>query len=215
MTTGALPDPADASKLEGRATALTGDTLRISGTRVLLDGIEAPETAQSCQRTNGSWKCGAAAKDALADLIRGRRVTCDILGEEQAGKRARCYVSDNTDIAEALVRKGHVFAGGGFWGSYAGVESEAETQKVGLWAGEAERPQDYRDKRWEEARKAAPKAAPSKDRSARASAPTSFRGRRATTASVCARRRASAGSAAKPRLRLPAGPAARKNCISF
>lgn len=162
VTTGALPNPADASKLEGRATALTGDTLRIAGTRVLLDGIEAPEAAQSCQRTNGSWKCGAAAKEALADLVRGRRVTCDILGDEQAGKRARCYVGDNTDIAEALVRKGHVFADGGFWGSYAGVESEAETQKVGLWAGVAERPQDYRDKRWEEARKAAPEGCPIK-----------------------------------------------------
>jgi hypothetical protein len=71
-------------------------------------------------------------------------------------------VSDNTDIAETLVRKGHVFADGGFWGSYSGVESEAETQKVGLWAGEAERPQDYRDKRWEEARKAAPEGCPIK-----------------------------------------------------
>jgi endonuclease YncB( thermonuclease family) len=162
VTTGALPNRVDTSKLEGRAAALTGDTLRIAGTRVLLDGIEAPEAAQSCQRTNGSWRCGTAAKDALADLVRGRRVTCDILGEEPAGRRARCYVGDNTDIAEALVRKGHVFADGGFWGSYSSVESEAETQKVGLWAGEAERPQDYRDKRWEEARKAAPDGCPIK-----------------------------------------------------
>jgi endonuclease YncB( thermonuclease family) len=159
--TGAVRDDTDPSKLEGRAVAVTGDMLRISGTQVLLDGIEAPEAAQSCRRNNGTWSCGAAAKAALADLVRGRRVTCDILGEEEAAKRARCFVGGN-DIAEDLVRSGSVFAQGGFWSSYASVESEAETRKVGLWAGEADRPQDYRDKRWEEAKKAAPEGCPIK-----------------------------------------------------
>lgn len=160
VTTGALPD-ADPYKLEGRATALTGDTLRIAGTNVLLDGIEAPEGTQSCGRANGSWRCGAAAKEALSGIVRGRRVTCDILGEEETVKRARCYVGDE-DVAAGLVRKGNVFADGGFWGSYSGLENEAKEQKVGLWAGEAERPQDYRDKRWEEAKKAAPEGCPIK-----------------------------------------------------
>lgn len=160
VTTGALPD-ADPYKLEGRATALTGDTLRIAETNVLLDGIEAPEGTQSCQRTSGTWRCGAAAKEALAGIVRGRRVTCDILGEEESTKRARCYVGGE-DIAAELVRKGSVFADGGFWGSYAGLEGEAQTQKAGLWAGDAERPQDYRDKRWEEAKKAAPEGCPIK-----------------------------------------------------
>ena len=60
------------------------------------------------------------------------------------------------------MRNGHVFASGGFWSAYASVEGDAEARKVGLWAGEAERPQDYRDKRWEEATKAAPEGCPIK-----------------------------------------------------
>jgi len=161
VTTGAIPDT-NPLKIEGRAVAVTGDMLRIGSTRVLLDGIEAPEAAQSCRRTKGgTWRCGAAAKDALASIVRGRRISCDLLGEEETGKRARCY-EDGSDIAERLVRNGHVFADGGFWSAYASVESDAEARKVGLWSGEAERPQDYRDKRWEEAKKAAPEGCPIK-----------------------------------------------------
>lgn len=161
VTTGALPDAPDPWKLEGRASAVTGDTLRIGGNSVVLDGIEAPETTQSCRGSAGIWPCGTAAKDALAGLLRGRRVTCDVLGDEPNAKRARCYAAGD-DIAEKLVRNGHVFATGGFWGSYSSVQSEAEQEKAGLWAGEADRPQDYRDKRWEEAKKSAPEGCPIK-----------------------------------------------------
>jgi len=161
VTTGALPPSADPWKLEGRAAAVTGDTLRIAGKTVRLDGIEAPETTQSCRRGARSWPCGTAAKEALAVLLRGRRITCEILGEDTDAMRARCEAAGN-DIAEKLVRKGHVFATGGFWGSYAGIEDKAEDEQVGLWAGEADRPQDYRDKRWEEAKKSAPEGCPIK-----------------------------------------------------
>lgn len=151
----------DPSKLEGRAVAVTGDRLRVAGTLVVLDGIEAPETGQSCQRQSGAWRCGTAAREALANLVRGRRITCDILSEDGQRKEARCYVGGR-DVAEALVRNGHVFAEGGFLSRYASVEGDAETEKVGLWAGAADRPQDYRDKRWDEAKKQAPEGCPIK-----------------------------------------------------
>jgi endonuclease YncB( thermonuclease family) len=166
-TTGALPE-ADPSKLEGRAVVVSGDTLRVAGTLIVLDGIEAPEATQYCQRTSGQhtsgkWRCGVAAKDALASLVRGRRISCDIVGDGEGAKRARCYSRSN-DIAQQLVRDGNVFANGGFLSRYASYESEAQTDKIGLWAGNADRPQDYRDKRWEEATKAAPDGCPIKGR---------------------------------------------------
>lgn len=161
-TTGALPDH-DPSRLEGRALAVTGDRLRVAGTLVVLDSIEAPEPAQSCRRGSGTWRCGAAAREALAGLVRGRQIVCDILAEDEGEKRARCYAR-GADIAEALVRKGHVFAAGGFLARYAGLESEAAAEKLGLWSGDAERPQDYRDKRWQEASRGAPEGCPIKGR---------------------------------------------------
>ncbi len=149
--------------LEGRATAISGDMLRIAGALVTLDGIEAPEAGQSCKRQDRKWQCGAAAKDALANLVRGRRISCDIVHEDDAEKRVRCYARGK-DIAEQLVRSGHVFSKGGFLSAYAGFESDAQAEKLGLWAGDIERPQDYRDKRWEEAKRSAPEGCPIKGR---------------------------------------------------
>lgn len=162
MTTSALPE-SHPVQLEGRAEALTGDTLRVSGTLVRLDGIEAPELAQICRRKSGAWRCGTAAKSALGNLVRRRPVTCEVLGREDDGtsNRARCSVG-GADIGEWLLRNGHVFANGGFWSGYASVESDAQAQKVGLWAGEADRPQEFRDKRWEEAKERSPKGCPIK-----------------------------------------------------
>jgi endonuclease YncB( thermonuclease family) len=153
----------DPSKLEGRAIAITGDRLRIAGTVIVLDGIEAPEPSQSCERKTGSWRCGAAAKDALAGLIRARRVSCEIVDEDDSGKRGRCETR-GADIAEALARNGNVFSNGGFLSRYADAESEAQSEKIGLWSGTPERPQDYRDKRWEEAKRTAPEGCPIKGR---------------------------------------------------
>lgn len=162
-TTGALP-ARDPARLEGRAQAVTGDRLRIAGTLVALDGIEAPEAGQVCRRKGGTWRCGAAARDALAGLVRDRRTSCDVLDEDGAGvKRARC-TAGGTDIAERLVRSGMVFATGGFLAPYAGFESDAAAEGKGLWAGDAERPQDYRDKRWDEAKRTAPDGCPIKGR---------------------------------------------------
>ena len=161
VTTGALPET-DPSLLEGRATALTGDSLRVAGTDIVLDGIEAPEATQSCRRANGgAWRCGVAAKETLARLVRGQRINCEILGEGDVAKRARCRLGDK-DLAEELVRRGNVFAHGGFWSTYAGVQDEAQAEKIGLWDGEAERPQEFRDKRWQEAKEKAPDGCPIK-----------------------------------------------------
>jgi endonuclease YncB( thermonuclease family) len=161
-TTGALPS-SDPSNLEGRAVAVSGDTLQIADTRVILDGVEAPEQTQSCQRKSGKWRCGAAAKDALANIVRGRRISCHVIGETDGTKRAHCETRGN-DIAQQLVREGHVFSNGGFLSRYASYENEAQSAKAGLWAGDVERPQDYRDKRWEEATKTAPDGCPIKGR---------------------------------------------------
>lgn len=161
LTTAALPDP---SKLEGRAVALTGDTLRIGGKRVRLDGIEAPEATQSCARGGATWRCGAAAKEALASLVRNRRVSCEITDERDAEPRARCAAQGN-DLAEELVKAGSVFAIGGFLAPYSSAESKAQDAKAGVWAGgEAERPQDFRDKQWEAAKNTAPDGCPIKGR---------------------------------------------------
>lgn len=152
-----------AEKIEGRATAVAGDRLRIGETVIALEGIEAPLRNQRCSKPGiKKWACGESAKDALAAEVRGRAVSCEITGtlDDQA-KRGRC-VAKEADIAEALVRRGKVFAVEGFFAPYAAAEAEAQAQKAGLWAGEALRPEDWRNQRWEEAKTQAPGGCPIK-----------------------------------------------------
>jgi len=43
-------------QLSGVASVIDGDTLEIHGTRIRLHGIDAPESAQLCERSSGkTW----------------------------------------------------------------------------------------------------------------------------------------------------------------
>jgi endonuclease YncB( thermonuclease family) len=158
------PERDPSSTVEGRAVALSGGSLRFAEVTVALDGIESPEPDQQCTRADKSWRCGEAAKDALARMIRGKRVTCEITGSrDDATKTGNCTVR-GAGIAEALVRDGHVFAEESLFARYATEESDARRAGAGVWSGEPERPADYRAKRWEEARRSAPEGCPIKGR---------------------------------------------------
>ena len=131
--------------LEGRAYAVSGDSLQIGGTTVRLSGIEAPEQDQRCGTGNRRWRCGAAASEALSRLVNGRIVSCALSGNDGKGRPLASCTAGRTEINAELVRRGHVFAETGLFARYASLENEARAAKVGLWAGgEVERPADYR-----------------------------------------------------------------------
>jgi endonuclease YncB( thermonuclease family) len=150
------------SIVEGRAVAISGDTLRVGGRLVRLAGIEAPERSQQCVRTGGKrWPCGVSAAQALSRLVRSRAVSCELAGREEGGpSHAACRVGA-TDLAAELVGKGHVFAGQGST-TYAALETKAREGRSGIWRGSVERPAEYRAKRWEAAKRAAPEGCPIK-----------------------------------------------------
>lgn len=150
--------------LEGRAVALTGDTLRVRGRTVRLSGIDALEFGQQCggQRRGRSWRCGAAARTSLQALVRGQTVRCVAGGSDASGvSLASCFLGDK-DLAAELVRRGHAFAETGPFSTYARLESTARSAKLGLWRSDVERPSDYRARRWEAASRAAPEGCPIK-----------------------------------------------------
>jgi endonuclease YncB( thermonuclease family) len=162
-TVAAPNDPASPGALTGRASAVRGDVLRIDGQLIRLAGIEAPEANQPCVKANGRrWKCGASARSALEKIVRGKTVACTKSGQDNGGQFiASCRIKD-VDLAEALVRGGHVFAESGLLASYTSAESEAKSAAAGLWQGETIRPNEWRDLVWEEAKKAAPEGCPIK-----------------------------------------------------
>lgn len=64
----ALSREADNPDHRGTATVIDGDTIEIHGTRIRLNGIDAPESAQPCRDARGkTWRCGQQAALALSD----------------------------------------------------------------------------------------------------------------------------------------------------
>ena len=64
--------PATAAVLTGSATIVDGDTLEISGVRVRLFGVDAPETDQACLDDAGRlYFCGISAREFIKSLVRG------------------------------------------------------------------------------------------------------------------------------------------------
>lgn len=153
----------DANVVEGRATALSGDSLRIGATALKLAGIEAPERDQLCGRPDGrTWRCGGAARDAMARVLRSGAVTCTLTGEVEGGVSLATCNAGRKDVAHELVRNGHVFAVAAIFSGYGSVESEAKAARIGIWFGEALRPADYRAQKWDEAKRQAPDGCPIK-----------------------------------------------------
>ncbi|MFT3732484.1 MAG: thermonuclease family protein [Hyphomicrobium sp.] len=153
------------NEISGPAAALTGDTMRVDGTLIRLAGIEAPASEQPCYRATGRrWNCASAARAGLNSIVRGRVVTCSPSGQAEDGRTvANCVVDSSKDVATELVRNGFVFAtASSFFSSLSGEESSARDAKRGIWQGEVQRPQEWRDQAWEAAKREAPDGCPIK-----------------------------------------------------
>jgi endonuclease YncB( thermonuclease family) len=126
--------------ITGVARAADGDTLTLEGHRIRLSGIDTPELTQSCKRDGIDWKCGAAARSRLAELLRAGPVTCTIRGTDKYQRvLARCEGRDG-DLGERMVREGLAVA----YGDYESLEQLAQAERSGLWGSTFDRPQDWR-----------------------------------------------------------------------
>ena len=89
-------------------------------------------------------------------------MACTLTGGDGEPALAACN-ADGEDLAASLVRGGHAFAQQtGPFARYARLETEAQNANVGVWFGTAERPAEYRAKKWEEAKRTAPEGCPIK-----------------------------------------------------
>lgn len=131
-----------AEHLEGHAEAVDGDTLDISGTHIRLAGIDAPELRQTCEREGRPWRCGEAARVALAQALAGGPVSCRAEKRDKYKRPLGFCTVGGTDIAALMVGNGLAIAYLGK--AYQSEEAEARAAGRGLWAGTFQRPADYR-----------------------------------------------------------------------
>mgnify|MGYP001284779143 CR=1 FL=1 len=146
----ALPLPASAETVTGLPVIVDGDSLRFPGTDVRLEGIDAPEWDQSCQRNGATYQCGQEATAALRALIAGRPVTCVGVPQKNGTERdiygrllAECRAGD-TLINARMVEGGHALAFRRYSVEYVPQEDRARAAGVGLWAGPHGAPWDWR-----------------------------------------------------------------------
>jgi endonuclease YncB( thermonuclease family) len=139
-----------AEAVTGLAWVVDGDTIDVDDVRVRLEGIDAPETGQTCaRRWFGRWSCGAAASAALAKLIEGRTVTCVSRGTDKYGRMLGVCFAAGHDVNAWMVRHGHAWAFVKYSTSYVAEEAQAKREGLGIWQGPATPPWEHRAKRWD------------------------------------------------------------------
>lgn len=133
--------------ITGQAAVVDGDTISIGGTRIRLQGTDAPEWDQTCDDAMGaSWPCGTKAARELGALIKGVTLTCKTSDFDQYDRvLAECSMPDGTNVNVWLVRQGWAVAFGRSR-LYTSAEAEAKAAKRGMWQGGFTRPSDWRER---------------------------------------------------------------------
>ena len=134
--------------LHGPARVKDGDTIVIAGTTIRLEGIDAPESAQSCRTSDGgSWPCGHEATRALADLIGVADVACSNRGLDKYGRMLGVCSAGSRHLNALMVERGWAWAFVRYSQAYSGLEAVARAARVGIWQGEAQPPWEFRASR--------------------------------------------------------------------
>lgn len=124
--------PAGAVAAEPQDVAVVdGGTLRLRDTVVQLNGLVAPARGRRCaDGQDAGYDCGAAASAALADLVRDRRVACQLSRRGTAGLVQGVCEAGGTEVNRALVAAGWARADSPALG---GAEAAARAGRLGLW----------------------------------------------------------------------------------
>lgn len=136
---------APATTIRGVARVVDGDTLVISGVRIRMAAVDAPERSQSCTDAHGELRlAGEDARLALTAKVAGQELRCDVGGSDVHGRTvAKCFMG-REDLGAWLVRSGYAFAYRAYGVEYVAAEGEARAARRGVWAGRCEPPWQWR-----------------------------------------------------------------------
>ena len=134
-----------ADTLTGSARVIDADTLEISGERIRLEGIDAPESAQMCADGEGRpYPCGREATAALRALLGAQDIRCETQGRDRYGRWiAFCYLGAR-DVNAWLVEQGHAVAYRKHSDYYVPEEIAAREARRGVWQGRFVMPWEWR-----------------------------------------------------------------------
>jgi len=117
-----------------------GDSLTIDSVRIRLWGIDAPELHQACVLKDQQYPCGQRSRDALKALLKGKPVDCRGSEHDKYNRLLAVCTVGAVEINAVMVESGWAIS----YGGYEALEAKARKEMKGVWAGEFERPRDWR-----------------------------------------------------------------------
>jgi endonuclease YncB( thermonuclease family) len=128
----------------GTASVIDGDTIEIHGERIRIEGIDAPESDQRCTRDGKAWPCGRHSALALDALLQGTTTACSFSGKDKYGRWLGACRSEGTDIGQWMTEQGWAVAYRKYSQAYVTQEENARRQKVNIWSGTFDMPEEWR-----------------------------------------------------------------------
>jgi endonuclease YncB( thermonuclease family) len=141
----ARPTAGSSARLWGLPRVIDGDTIELNGQRIRLDGIDAPEAEQICQKPSGLvWACGRDAANALSSRIGWLNVRCQGAAYDRYHRLlARCF-QGNEDLNRWMVAHGWAVVYRQYSSDYLADETQARQSRLGVWSGGFAMPWDWR-----------------------------------------------------------------------
>ena len=130
--------------LTGVARVIDGDTLKIGGHRIRLHGIDAPESAQACEKDGKQYLCGRRAAAALSDKIGRTPIRCERRDIDRYKRIVAICRLGNLNLNAWMVREGWAIAYRQYSRDYIIDESSARSVTAGIWAGRFIEPSRWR-----------------------------------------------------------------------
>ncbi len=137
--------PSISETFYGKIKIIDGDTIKINNLSVRLHGIDAPEKNQKCILESGKeWNCGIESTKALKQFIVKTKVYCKGTQYDRYRRLiGNCY-SDDRNIQSFMVRNGWAIAYRRYSKDYIEEEQEARRDKLGIWQGTFQFPEEWR-----------------------------------------------------------------------
>ena len=146
----------NSEEIYGIPKIIDGDTVHIKSKKIRLEGIDAPEMRQQCQKTylqisaivgfnfKKNYSCGIVSKKRLINKIYKSNINCISSGQDRYKRYlATCY-KDKINLNKWMVRNGLAVAYKRYSKDYLRDEVYAKENKLGIWTGSFERPEKWR-----------------------------------------------------------------------